>query len=172
MPTIEELVDKGYHGIMVLNCDSTENRSGMEQEVTRTKVACRDKGGARLLLVFVELEHPLRPKSCSIESKAVLTPARYADLARRHDVQDNDHFRRQRQERRNAAAAAKQELEQLKPACPSCGESMVLRTNRRKGSLFWGCPTYGWKGCRGTREIPNTIARRIEELNGIIDAAR
>ncbi len=38
------------------------------------------------------------------------------------------------------------------PACPRCGEPMVLRTSRRgtgTGSQFWGCTTF--PRCRGTR---------------------
>jgi restriction system protein len=35
------------------------------------------------------------------------------------------------------------------PACPKCGAAMALRTNRKNGSLFWGCPNY--PACRGTR---------------------
>jgi len=36
--------------------------------------------------------------------------------------------------------------------CPTCGNSMVLRTNRNNGNQFWGCSQYG-KGCRGTRPL-------------------
>ena len=36
------------------------------------------------------------------------------------------------------------------PACPRCGQTMVLRTSRRDGSQFWGCP--GYPQCRGTRK--------------------
>lgn len=36
------------------------------------------------------------------------------------------------------------------PACPRCRTGMVLRTNRKDGSQFWGCPRY--PGCRGTRK--------------------
>ena len=40
------------------------------------------------------------------------------------------------------------------PACPDCGEAMVLRTARQgklSGSRFWGCT--GYPSCRGTRPI-------------------
>lgn len=36
------------------------------------------------------------------------------------------------------------------PACPSCGAPMVLRTSRKDGRKFWGCPKY--PQCRGTRQ--------------------
>jgi len=36
------------------------------------------------------------------------------------------------------------------PVCPRCGESMVLRTSRKDGSRFWGCP--GYPRCGGTRK--------------------
>jgi len=35
------------------------------------------------------------------------------------------------------------------PICPRCNASMVKRTNRKDGSMFWGCPRY--PKCRGTR---------------------
>jgi restriction system protein len=35
-------------------------------------------------------------------------------------------------------------------SCPRCGSSMVLRTSRKDGSQFWGCPKY--PACRGTRQ--------------------
>lgn len=35
------------------------------------------------------------------------------------------------------------------PDCPSCGASMVKRTNRRSHEAFWGCMKY--PSCRGTR---------------------
>lgn len=34
--------------------------------------------------------------------------------------------------------------------CPECGSEMVLRTNREKGTRFWGCKTF--PACRGTRD--------------------
>ncbi len=37
------------------------------------------------------------------------------------------------------------------PACPRCGAQMVLRTSRKDGSQFWGCPKY--PDCRGTRQV-------------------
>jgi hypothetical protein len=37
------------------------------------------------------------------------------------------------------------------PACPRCGSQMVMRTNRKDGSEFWGCPSY--PQCRGTRQV-------------------
>lgn len=40
------------------------------------------------------------------------------------------------------------------PACPLCGEPMVIRTARRgasAGSQFWGCA--GYPGCKGTQSI-------------------
>lgn len=40
------------------------------------------------------------------------------------------------------------------PQCPTCGETMKLRTARqgnRPGSQFWGCSRY--PGCRGTRPL-------------------
>ncbi len=36
------------------------------------------------------------------------------------------------------------------PACPRCGTTMVLRSNRENGSRFWGCPKY--PACRGIRQ--------------------
>lgn len=36
-----------------------------------------------------------------------------------------------------------------RPDCPRCGTTMVERTNRRTGSVFWGCASY--PACRGTR---------------------
>jgi four helix bundle suffix protein len=41
------------------------------------------------------------------------------------------------------------------PACPLCGQAMVLRTARqgpRTGERFWGCSH--WPDCRGTRPQP------------------
>lgn len=40
------------------------------------------------------------------------------------------------------------------PACPQCGNTMILRTARKgqhAGSQFWGCPQY--PACRGTRQL-------------------
>lgn len=40
------------------------------------------------------------------------------------------------------------------PACPACGNSMVLRTAKRganAGSQFWGCA--GYPSCKGTRQM-------------------
>lgn len=36
------------------------------------------------------------------------------------------------------------------PACPNCGEAMVLRTSRKEGNTFWGCSTF--PKCRGIRQ--------------------
>ncbi len=37
------------------------------------------------------------------------------------------------------------------PRCPSCDGPMVLRTNRREGSSFWGCRKF--PACRGTLDV-------------------
>ena len=37
------------------------------------------------------------------------------------------------------------------PNCPSCEGPMILRTNRRDGTSFWGCRRY--PACRGTRDV-------------------
>ena len=37
------------------------------------------------------------------------------------------------------------------PACPRCGQTMVLRTKRKDGSRFWGCPKF--PACRGIRQV-------------------
>jgi restriction system protein len=34
------------------------------------------------------------------------------------------------------------------PDCPTCGSTMILRTNRTNGQSFWGCSSY--PRCRGT----------------------
>ena len=50
------------------------------------------------------------------------------------------------------------------PSCPSCGEAMVLRTNRRDGSSFWGCRKY--PACTGTRDIGEDLPdSRVEDGN-------
>ena len=37
------------------------------------------------------------------------------------------------------------------PLCPSCEGPMILRTNRREGTPFWGCPSY--PTCKATRDV-------------------
>lgn len=48
------------------------------------------------------------------------------------------------------------------PTCPRCGKPMVLRTNRKDGSQFWGCP--GYPGCQGTRRTED--GRQRSEIRG------
>lgn len=36
------------------------------------------------------------------------------------------------------------------PACPNCGEAMVLRTSKKDKNKFWGCPKY--PSCKGIRQ--------------------
>lgn len=47
------------------------------------------------------------------------------------------------------------DMGEARPACPRCGQPMVLRTVQRdgprKGSQFWGCPNY--PRCRGIRDL-------------------
>lgn len=170
MPTIGELVDWGYDGILVLERESHESRSGMQEETTRTRIACRDRRGDCLELVFIRVEHPLRPTSEREVGRTAITAERYAELAARHRVQDTPEFRRERAARQAAARAAQDELARLTPTCPACGQTMQLRTNRQRGNVFWGCRTFSWSGCRGTRDIPNAAAARIRRLNQAIAA--
>jgi len=37
------------------------------------------------------------------------------------------------------------------PTCPRCAAPMILRTNRRDQSRFWGCPKY--PSCKGARNV-------------------
>ena len=42
------------------------------------------------------------------------------------------------------------------PACPKCGQPMILRTARRgrnRGSRFWGCSAWSSSSCTGTRDV-------------------
>ncbi|MGN0826945.1 MAG: NERD domain-containing protein [Kiritimatiellia bacterium] len=41
--------------------------------------------------------------------------------------------------------------ENPRPNCPCCGRRMVLRTNRKTGEGFYGCP--GYPSCKGTRAL-------------------
>lgn len=40
--------------------------------------------------------------------------------------------------------------------CPECGSSMVKRTNKTRGTQFWGCSNY--PKCKGTIEIDHVIS--------------
>ena len=59
------------------------------------------------------------------------------------DERKRQHVKNLRRNRRSVRAEAGA------PACPRCGSTMLLRTSRRNGSQFWGCP--GYPKCRGTR---------------------
>ncbi len=51
-------------------------------------------------------------------------------------------------------STAQESAELLSPACPKCGEEMVLRTAKRgpnRGSQFWGCPNFPRSRCQGKR---------------------
>jgi len=173
MPSTEELVDMGFSGIIVLECDSHESRSGMQEEVTRTTVACRDRQGNPHELVFVKVDHPLRRATERVESRRSLPPKRYAELAAKRGISDTEQFRRERENRRAQAAAAQAELDGLVPQCPSCGGVMVIRQNRSDTARrFWGCTTFRWSGCRGTRDISTALSARLDQLGATIAAAR
>ncbi|MBL7076258.1 MAG: NERD domain-containing protein [Kiritimatiellae bacterium] len=60
------------------------------------------------------------------------------------DEQRRQHVKNLRRNRRGVETSA------AAPACPRCGSAMVLRTSRKDGSQFWGCP--GYPACRGTRK--------------------
>ncbi|MFA5185824.1 MAG: hypothetical protein WC551_05015 [Patescibacteria group bacterium] len=173
MPRTEDYVDRGYNGIVLLKTDEHESRSGMQEEVTRQRIACRDAKRNYLELVFVWVDHPLKPTSCRIDEQRTITKERYLELAEKAGgVLDTESFYQDRERRRQAAVAAREELERMTPLCPSCGERMQIRVNRRKQTFFWGCPTYKWKGCKGTRDISEAVSRRIHQLNAIINGAR
>ena len=59
------------------------------------------------------------------------------------DKQRRDHVANLQENRKPAST------ESSDPTCPRCGDGMVLRTSRKNGSQFWGCPKY--PACRGTR---------------------
>ena len=40
--------------------------------------------------------------------------------------------------------------------CPACGQSMVLRRNKRDDGLFFGCSRFN-AGCRGTRKFDDVV---------------
>jgi len=53
--------------------------------------------------------------------------------------------------RRRSRLSDQSDVSDKKPACPNCGQSMVLRTARKgqkAGQPFWGCP--GYPNCKGT----------------------
>ncbi len=50
------------------------------------------------------------------------------------------------------------------PSCPSCEGPMILRTNRRDSSTFYGCRRY--PACSGTRDIgSNSTASQVEDAS-------
>ena len=50
----------------------------------------------------------------------------------------------------------------ITPSCPSCLGAMVLRSNRRDGTSFWGCRRY--PACRGTRDVgSDSTESQVEE---------
>lgn len=44
--------------------------------------------------------------------------------------------------------------------CPECGSSMVKRTNKTRGTQFWGCSNY--PKCKGTIEIDHVISHAAD----------
>jgi len=59
----------------------------------------------------------------------------------------------QAQPSRAEVTASSVEVEPQRPACPKCGDSMILRTAKKganKGDQFWGCSAY--PRCYGSRE--------------------
>ena len=51
-------------------------------------------------------------------------------------------------------------------SCPSCEGPMVLRTNRRDGTSFWGCLRY--PACRGTRDVDSDS--RESQIEAALDS--
>ena len=172
MPSIEEYVDMGYSGIVVLACETHERQSGMQEEVTRERIACRDRQGKYLELVVVTVEHPLKRTSFRIDERRLLTREQYTEYVAKHGVRDTERFYREREARREAVKVAKGEIERLTPICPACGAKMVIRINRQNGNHFWGCSTFSWSNCRGTRDISVALAVRLDRLNAIVSGTR
>jgi hypothetical protein len=173
MVCVKDYLEMGYAGVVVLESISREERSGMQVETTRERLACRNRHGHFLELTVVWVEHPLRPRSRSVSDQIRITEERYRELAAKHGVRDTPEFYRERDRVQTAAATAQAELERLVPACPKCGARMAVRHNRQSPERrFWGCSTFRWSACRGIRDITFAQASRMDRLNAAVSAAR
>ncbi len=113
------------------------------------------------------------PRSGGMEKTVVdrknISPAEYNSLlAQFGGVQDTPEYHRKKQEeeferrhQQKVAAANQQAFEQLRPTC-SCGAKMKLRTRRRDGHPFWGCPR--WPNCDHTENLTSATKHKLAEI--------
>lgn len=51
--------------------------------------------------------------------------------------------------------------------CPECKAKMVIRSNKKDNSKFWGCPNF--PKCKGTRDVMGRSKEEREEKQKLND---
>jgi len=171
MARVQDYVNLGYSGLVILSSESKESQSGMQQEVERETLVCRDKKKRCLRITGAWISDGLNPPRFRSEREELISETQYQKLVQeRKGPLDDQRFYAERQRRQMQCLAAQNELANLTPHCPKCSVRMTLRVNSRDQSRFWGCTQY--PNCGGTRSADAATLRRIDDLSAFINSSR
>lgn len=159
MEVTEHYVSMGYSGIIVLDSESSESKSGWVDYETQV-IACRRSNGSYARVVIWWQSRVLGKRSYHIESEEEMSEAEYQRLLEVHGGTTIDSQDWHQKTARRQAAEAK--YQQLMPRC-SHGHRMTVRINSRDSSWFFGCSRF--PDCRETKHIDRTMLVQIKQLD-------
>ncbi len=170
MIKVADYLQLGYRGIVFLSVKDWEEKSGYQDEHTVQTLACFDKDGNPLKLVFHWVEK-FSPKSARqehfIESKEAISQTDYEALVKEYGVQDDPLYYQNQAKKESKRRAARVKLDAMIPKCPACGTQMTLKINRNTRSPFWGCSGFSRGRCSATRSMSSKEYQSFDRLSKV-----
>ena len=136
--------------LLGIELDDASHQRTSRQERDRFVEQVFAAAGLPLHRVSVEPSYNLRELAATLKQRASISDGN-PDL---HKSQDATSHEIELQEKPGSVLAQPLPFKDTPPACPKCGQPMVLRVVKKeslqKGKRFWGCQNF--PRCRGLRE--------------------
>jgi hypothetical protein len=167
MVTIEDYLQLGYRGIVILSSDWREKAGGYQDEHTKETFACFDKNGTPLKITIQWAEHfgGKYEKFHEVKSLEIITQNEYRELVKQYGVKDDSLYHQERAKKDKQKREAELKLQQMTPKCPVCGNMMVMKYRRLDNKPFWSCVGFRQGKCRGAMSVMASDYRKYSELS-------
>jgi hypothetical protein len=162
---VDELVRRGFRGIMTIESYDRDGQSGAEESNRSVLLALNEQGEA---FRFVGESCTTPYRSSTTVGEGVLIPRQdYDAFLVDHVVEDGPLFHAYQAKREADQAKAESTRLLVYPHCPHHNVRLVVRRNYATGKSFFGCPMFGKEHCRHTVEMADFVRFKLQSIGDV-----
>ncbi|MFO0605358.1 MAG: hypothetical protein U0324_19415 [Polyangiales bacterium] len=138
---IDQFVDGGYRGIVVLEKSHKESSSQRDDHY-HISVVAKNKSGKCFKLSADEHWNVFKGVSRSSSVPLPISEDEYQQLVEKHGISDTDEWYEKRSKAEEERKRVEVERARLTPTCPLCKGTMSVKENGRTKQKFFGCDKF------------------------------